>query len=119
MTKAFKVIKIAAAVAIFFILAGLVTMNLWNWLVPLLFKGPIVTFWQAIGLLALSKILFGGFGRGGGGRFGARRRWRRRMEQRFAEMTPEEKEKFRADMQGRCGRRFDMNPFQEKNVAAE
>jgi hypothetical protein len=47
----------------------------------------------------LSKILFGGFHRHGGGRNG----WRRHMEERFAQMTPEERERFRAGMRGRRG----------------
>ncbi len=39
-----------------------ITMHLWNWLVPMLFLGPIITFWQTAGLLLLSKIFFSGFG---------------------------------------------------------
>jgi hypothetical protein len=35
-----------------------VTMLLWNWLIPTLFSGPIITYWQALGLILLSKILF-------------------------------------------------------------
>lgn len=35
-------------------------MLLWNWLMPLIFGIIVITFWQALGLLALSKILFGG-----------------------------------------------------------
>jgi hypothetical protein len=116
----FKAIKIAFAVTAFFFLVGFVTMNLWNWLIPVLFKGPIISFCQAIGLLALAKILFGGFGRGsrcGGRRFG-HNRWQQKMQERFANMTPEEKEKFKAKMQGRCGNRF--GNFEEKtNVVVE
>jgi len=41
-----------------------VVMNLWNWLVPAIFGWQSVNFWQALGLLLLSRILFGGF-RGG------------------------------------------------------
>lgn len=110
----FKAIKIVLAVTAFFFLVGFVTMNLWNWLIPVLFKGPILSFWQAIGLLALSKILFGGFGRGRGGRFGGRHRWQQRMQERFANMTPEEKEKFKTKMQGRCGNKF--TSFEEKEA---
>ena len=61
-----------------------VVMSLWNWLMPALFGWHLITYWQAIGLLILSKILFGGF-RGG------RRRhwyWRRRMMERWEQMTP-------------------------------
>ncbi len=34
-------------------------MLLWNWLMPVIFGLTVITFWQALGLLALSKILFG------------------------------------------------------------
>jgi hypothetical protein len=76
---------------------GFLTMSLWNWLIPVLFSGPAITFFQAIGLLILSKILFGGFKGGPGGRFKERRHqyWRKRMEERMASMTEEEKAKFR------------------------
>ncbi len=41
-----------------------IVMSLWNWLIPELFGGPIITMIQAIGLLILSKILFGSFNHG-------------------------------------------------------
>ncbi len=47
---------------------GFFVMELWNWLIPTLFGGPVVTFWQAIGILILSKILFGGLGGHGSGK---------------------------------------------------
>src|SRR2546429_1443972 len=50
-------------------------MSLWNWLVPSLFHGPAVRYWQAVGLLLLSRILFGGVR----GRGGWRGHWRQRM----------------------------------------
>lgn len=37
-----------------------VLMFLWNWLMPAIFGLGLITFWQALGLLALSKIIFGG-----------------------------------------------------------
>ena len=43
---------------------GFVVMWLWNWLVPEIFKGPVLTYWQTVGLLILSKILFSGVGHG-------------------------------------------------------
>lgn len=76
-----------------------VVMGLWNWLMPALFALHRISFWQALGLLLLSKILFGGFRRGGGGHM----HWKRRMMERWAEMTPEEREKMREGMKGRCG----------------
>ena len=39
-------------------------MWLWNWLVPELFSGPVLSYWQTLGLLVLSKILFSGIGSG-------------------------------------------------------
>lgn len=112
-----KAIKIAIMVTLFINVAGFGTMYLWNWLMPLLFKLPAITFLQAIGLLVLSKILFGGF-RGRGGRFGAgRARWQQRMQQKFANMTPEEKEMFKTKMQGRCGNRF--SGFEDGTVVTQ
>jgi hypothetical protein len=74
---------------VFITLGGFVVMYLWNWLMPPLFGWPLLTFWQALGILALSRILFGGFGMHGG------RHWRRRwMHKDFEHMTPEERERF-------------------------
>jgi hypothetical protein len=76
-----------------------VVMSLWNWLMPALFGWHLIGFWQAAGILLLSKILFGGF-RGHAGRH---MYWRRRMMERWEQMSPEEREKFRQGMRGRCG----------------
>jgi len=78
---------------------GFVVMGLWNWLMPTLFGWRMITFWQGIGLLLLSKILFGGF-RGGPGRG---MHWRRRMLERWEQMSPEERAKFREGMRHGCG----------------
>jgi hypothetical protein len=74
-------------------------MSLWNWLMPALFGLRLINFWQALGLLVLSRLLLGGFI----GPFRRGMHWRGRMMERWAQMTPEEREKFRAGMQGRCG----------------
>lgn len=47
------------------LLLSWIVMRLWNWLIPSLFKGPVLQFKHAVGVLVLSKILFGGFGGGG------------------------------------------------------
>ena len=84
--------------------AGYITMSLWNWLVPALFNGPGISFWQSLGLLVLTRILFGGWGRGRPGDWSRRREiWRRKMETRMAHLTPEEQEKFRQKMRTSCG----------------
>ena len=102
---------------IFTFIGGEVVMLLWNWLAPALFGLREITFWQAIGLLALCRILFGGFGFGGGGhRSGSRgrmdRRIRERMDERWEQMTPEERERFRQGLHDRSGRTtpLDSNP---------
>jgi hypothetical protein len=73
-------------------------MTLWNWLMPEVLGLRAITYWQALGILVLSKILFGGFP--GGGRHRGPR-WRHRMRERWEHMTPEEREKFRQGMWGR------------------
>jgi len=77
-SAAAKVGVVAAAVVgipSIFALCGLVTMWLWNALMPVIFGLPAIGFWQALGLLALSHILF----KGGGTRRAARSHWRKRQ----------------------------------------
>jgi hypothetical protein len=96
--KVITVILIAiVGVAVF----GFVVMALWNRLIPPIFGWHSITFWQAVGLLVLSKILFGGF-RGGPGRG---MHWRGRMKEKWAQMSPEERERFSRGMGARFGRR--------------
>ncbi len=87
--------KWIAVGALFFALFGWITMLLWNWLVPALFNGPVIGFWQALGLLLLCKILFGGFG---GKHGGGRGHWKHRYYEKLSRMTPEERERFKARM---------------------
>jgi hypothetical protein len=105
--------------ALFVVAAGFLTMSLWNWLVPVLFQGPAINFWQTLGLLLLSRILFGGWGRGGRGRAWARRRnmWKQQLETRMAGLTPEEQEKFRQKMQGACGHSWMRRQTTEESPA--
>jgi hypothetical protein len=88
---------------LFIAIGGEVVLQLWNWLLPPLFGWSQITFWQALGLLALCRILFGGFGHRGFYRSGIRRRIAERMTERWERMTPEERERFRQGMRGRCG----------------
>ena len=90
------------AMVLFVALGGEIVALLWNWLLPTLFGLPQVTFWQALGLLALCRILFGGFGFHGPGR-GMRGRMRERMAERWEAMTPEERERLRQHMRERWG----------------
>src|ERR1700689_4208525 len=95
-----RFIFIPLAVAAFLSLAGFVVMSLWNALIPAIFHLGVITFWQALGIFILCKILFG-FGKGGH-RGGAP--WmRHKMAERFKNMTPEEREKFKEKWGQRCG----------------
>jgi hypothetical protein len=87
------------AIVLFTYLFGEVVMHLWNWLLPGLFGWRQITFWQALGLLVLCRILFGGW-RGGGS---DRSRSRRRRAEQWEAMTPEEREKLRQSLRSRCG----------------
>ena len=95
-----RVVEIAIKVMIFLTIAiagfGSAVYHLWNWLMPGLFHLPVLTFWQAVGLLGLSWLLFGGW-RGFGMR-GNRGHWRHRLLERWVDMTPEEREKFRESL---------------------
>jgi hypothetical protein len=73
---------------LFIAIGGEVVRQLWNWLLPSLFGWRQITFWQALGILALCRILFGGFGRHGCYR---------------SKKTPEERERFRQGMRRRFG----------------
>ncbi len=83
---------IAAIIAFVFF-----TMYLWNWLMPLIFHLPEITFWQTIGLMLLSRFILGcGGPRGRGGHRGHRGpHCRQHLHKKWGHMTPEEREKFR------------------------
>jgi hypothetical protein len=88
-------------ILLFIALGGEVVLHLWNWLLPPLFGWRQITFWQALGILALCRILFGGHSWHRSGRPNFRRRMR--MEGRCGQMTPEERERFRQGMRARWG----------------
>ena len=95
-----RAIMIIPVVIAAFVLVGLVVMLLWNALVPELFHGPALRYWQAVGLLLLSRLLFGGLR----GRGGWRGRWQQRMwRERWEQMTPEERAQLRERFVSRCG----------------
>jgi hypothetical protein len=84
-------------IALFAFLGGEIILRLWNWLMPTLFGWHTVTFWQALGLLALCRILFGRLGGPGLAWSGNRRRF----EARWKNMTPDERDRFRKGILGR------------------
>jgi hypothetical protein len=80
-------------------LISYIVMLLWNALIPVIFHITAITFWQAAGILILSKILFGF----GGGHKGGGAPWMRHRMERFKNMSPEERERFKEQMRERCG----------------
>ena len=86
---------------------GFVTMSLWNWLIPDLFNGPVLTFWQTIGLLILSKILFSGFGKGGKHHHGGN--WKPYWKERWNRMSPEDRERIKQKMQDKWCRHSNVS----------
>ena len=89
--RALKAARVVVFVALAVTLMGGAVMLLWNWLLPTLAGWHTITFAQALALLVLSRMLFGGLrGRGGA--------WRHHWQGRFDRMTPDERERFRATL---------------------
>lgn len=95
-----KMGKVFLVVILKIVLLGFLVMSLWNALVPDLFHGPNISFWQAAGILVLSRLLLSAWGPGHGGH---REHWRQRFEEKLASMAPEEREKFKEEWKRRCG----------------
>ena len=90
-----------AAMIGFFLLAATFVMLLWNALLPDLFDWKTIGFFQAVGLLFLTRILFGGFRwHRGNSRWSGKRRgaWRRK----WSALSEEEKEIFKAKWREKC-----------------
>jgi hypothetical protein len=106
-----KVVFIPLGIAAFLTAVSFIVMLLWNNLLPGILHVGVITFWQAMGIFVLCKILFG-FGKGG-----RRGGWAMRghMEERFKNMTPEQRAKFKEKMSERmCGHkgRFGRGGFE-------
>jgi hypothetical protein len=86
-------------IVLFILIGGEVVMYLWNWLLPPLVGWRQITFWQAVGIIALCRILFGGHGWRGP----RRSNFRNRMRERCGRMTPEERERFRQGLRAGLG----------------
>jgi hypothetical protein len=98
-----------AAISLF----SYVVMLLWNQVLAQVVHVSLINFWQALGLLALSKILFGG---PRGAYWGRHRHWRNKMHQKWMAMSPEEREKFKQEWKSRCGGYYwgESGQFQEQ-----
>ncbi|WP_312090817.1 hypothetical protein [Chryseobacterium sp.] len=89
---------------VIFLLISWIVMLLWNCLLPEILGVKTIGFWQAMGILVLSKILFGGFH----GKFGQGMKQIRakHFEHRMEGMSAEEKEKFKEIWKQRCSGGF-------------
>jgi hypothetical protein len=88
-----KFIFIPFGAAALLALISYIVMLLWNNLLPEILHVNTITFWQALGIFILCKILFG-FGKGGGGGGWSRRN----MAERCRSMSPEERQHFKQTM---------------------
>ncbi len=87
-------IAVVAGIFVF----GSVVMLLWNNILPAVFGIKTITFWQALGILVLSKILFGGFRGGHHRHHGPGHHW----HGKYMQLSPEEREKMKAEWKHRC-----------------
>jgi hypothetical protein len=109
--KGFKI----AGIILLVIAAGtgfsFAVMFLWNALIPNIFGLGIISFWQALGLLVLSRLLFGGHGHHGGPGFGGMRN-KNAMREKWMSMTPEQQKEFiDKRKEHMCGGRFGRRHF--------
>ncbi|MGB2867947.1 MAG: hypothetical protein WBD36_05815 [Bacteroidota bacterium] len=111
--------KFIAFAVVGFTVLGFVVMSLWNWLVPELFHGPVLTFWQSVGLLALSHILLRGWMPWRYRNGWKHDRWKHRFEEKLAAMTPEERDKFKEEWKRRCGYYPYDSEKEQKSPSAE
>ncbi|MBI1227118.1 MAG: hypothetical protein GC192_17940 [Bacteroidetes bacterium] len=97
-----KFFLIPFGIAAFLLLIGWVVMLLWNAILPNVVAGvSALTYWQAVGLLVLSKILFSGFHGKPGPRPGGGMHWR----EKWMNMSEEERAQFKAKWRERCKKR--------------
>jgi Ca2+/H+ antiporter, TMEM165/GDT1 family len=81
---------------------GAIVMGLWNAILPAVLEVKTISFIQALGILLLSKILFGGFG--GRRPWNRGQHWKEGMRQKWGMMSPEEQLKFKAEWEKRCSK---------------
>ena len=101
-SRAQRIARVLAFLPVFLMVFALLVWAvsaLWNGLMPAIFGLRTITYWQALGLMVLSWILFGGL-RGRGYRGGS---WRHHMRRRWERMTPAEREEFMKGLRTRCG----------------
>lgn len=101
----------------FVALVTFITQQLWNWLIPVIFNGPALTFWQTLGLLVLSKIIFSGFGRKHH-HHGEKFSWKEKFYGKFSSLTPEEKEAYKNKMKEKWCTGFPAKSSSEESATS-
>jgi hypothetical protein len=84
-------------------LLALAVFGLWNGVLADVVGVKTITYWQALGILVLARILFGGFPGRHGGPFGPPWRQRMMLMKRWQSLTPEQRDKMREEMRQRFG----------------
>jgi hypothetical protein len=88
---------------------SVVVMLLWNWLMPAIFGCIAINFWQALGLLALARILFGGLDK----HWMDKAHHRNVIREKWLKMTDEERKEFMKKRHFHCHYGFGRDFFQE------
>jgi Ca2+/H+ antiporter, TMEM165/GDT1 family len=94
-----RIIFIPIAFVILVFVISHITMYLWNTILAEVIGVHTITFWQALGILVLSKILFSGFH--GRPHHRGCHDHRREIGEKWNQLTPEQKEKIRKNWWGR------------------
>jgi hypothetical protein len=100
----FRGIKFAVFAAIALAALAFLVMSLWNLVLPAAAGWHALSFVQALGLLVLCRLLFGGLRGRGGWRGHGGWHWRWRMHERWEQMNPAQREQLRAALGSRAGR---------------
>ena len=95
-----KIIGFSLLAILFAVLLNLVVLNIWNQVLTVVLHVPVINFWQSLGILVLSKILFGGF-RGSWGKHSSSK-WKKELEEKWHTLSQEEREKIKEEWRSRC-----------------
>ena len=108
----FRGIKVLFFLVLGIFIFGIIIMALWNWLIPDIFNGPEITYWQGVGLLLLARILTGGIRPGIMTRH--KHNWRHKMYNKWSNMTDEQRAAYKERMKNFCKGQYDLGSFKQK-----
>ncbi len=92
---------IVLLICLLILLVGLVVMLLWNHVLSPVLEIKQVTYWQAVGILVLCKILFGGI-RGGSHKH---KRYKGQWQSKWMDMNEEDRHAFKSKWDDYCEKR--------------